>query len=62
MDFEEKLRPLTDDEKFDVERFLRIINFHHGERRTYRPTTEALDALKQIKMELDGIDTASGFG
>ena len=62
MDFEEKLRPLTDEEKFDVERFLRIINENHQERRTYRPTTEAIDALKRIKKELDGIDTASGFG
>ena len=62
MDFDEKLRPLTDEEKFDVDRFIKLINEHHQERRTYRPTAEAIDALKQIKRELDGIDAASGFG
>ena len=62
VEFDEKLRPLSDEEKFDVDRFLKLINEHHKERRTYRPTAEAIDALKQIKRELDGIDAASGFG
>ena len=53
---------MSDEEKFDVDRFLKLINEHHKERRTYRPTAEAIDALKQIKRELDGIDAASGFG
>ena len=62
MDLDEKLKAMTKDEKFDVDRFLRIIFEQHQENRIYRASTSAIDTLKEVKKEFDGIDAASGFG
>ena len=62
MDLEEKLKKMTEQEKFDVDRFLNIINKQHQEPRKYRATDDAIETLKEIKNEFDGIDAASSFG
>ena len=62
MDLEEKLKKMTDEEKFDVDRFLNIINAQHQEPRKYTATADAIETLKEIKNEFDGIDAASSFG
>ena len=62
MDLDEKLKKLTDEEKFDVNRFLNIVNNQHQEPRKYKATEEAIEILKEIKAELDSIDAVSHFG
>ena len=47
---------MTEQEKFDVDRFLNIINKQHQEPRKYRATDDAIETLKEIKNEFDGID------
>ena len=53
---------MTEEEKFDVDRFLRIIFEQHQDNRIYQASTSAIETLKEVKKEFDGIDAASGFG
>ena len=49
-------------EKFDVDRFLGIINTQHQEPRTYTCDAEALEVVKEVKKALGEIDEKSNFG
>ena len=62
MDLAEKLKKMTEEEKFDVDRFLNIINKQHQEPRMYTATAEAIETMMEIKNEFDGIDAASCYG
>ena len=62
VDFDEKLKPLTDEEQFDVDRFLRIIFEELQEKRIYRPNPSAIEILKEVQQEFYGYDADSGFG
>ena len=62
VDFDEKLKPLTDVEKFDVDSFLRIIFEEHQEKRIYQASASAIEILKEVKQEFNGYDADSGFG
>ena len=49
-------------EKFDIDRFLGIINAQHKKPRIYTCDDDAIAVLKGVKKDLDEIDAASNFG
>ena len=49
-------------EKFDVKRFLGLINAQHQVKRKYECTADAIETLKMIEKKLHEIDAASNFG
>ena len=62
VDFDEKLKPLTDEEQFDVDRFLSLIFEEHQEKRIYRPSPSAIEILKEVQQEFNEYNADSGFG
>lgn len=62
VEFEDQLKDLEENDKFDVFSFLKKINEVHSIPRTYHCSQGGLEEVKGIKKELKKIDKISNFG